>query len=92
MLQVEETLTPPEIATLQNVEKRLKQLSAAELELDKTLFILKWYFMYPQWHEDEIDFVDYDKRIDKKSTLRRSRRCIRWYVTDKIVDGSCPML
>ncbi|XP_026330557.1 DNA-directed RNA polymerase III subunit RPC3 [Hyposmocoma kahamanoa] len=45
---VEETLTPPEIATLQNVEKRLKQLSAAELELDKTLFILKWYFMYPQ--------------------------------------------
>ncbi|XP_059046751.1 DNA-directed RNA polymerase III subunit RPC3 [Achroia grisella] len=44
---VEETLTPPELAVLKNVEKRLKQLSAAELELDRTLFILKWYFMYP---------------------------------------------
>ncbi|XP_026751660.1 DNA-directed RNA polymerase III subunit RPC3 [Galleria mellonella] len=44
---VEETLTPPELAVLTSVEKRLKQLSAAELELDRTLFILKWYFMYP---------------------------------------------
>ncbi|KAL4706683.1 hypothetical protein ACJJTC_014438 [Scirpophaga incertulas] len=39
---VEETLTPPEIALLQGVEKQLKQLNSAELELDKTLFILKW--------------------------------------------------
>ncbi|XP_049878714.1 DNA-directed RNA polymerase III subunit RPC3 [Pectinophora gossypiella] len=44
---VEETLTPPEVALLQGIEKRLKQLSAAELELDKNLFVLKWYFMYP---------------------------------------------
>ncbi|XP_062528126.1 DNA-directed RNA polymerase III subunit RPC3 isoform X3 [Bombyx mori] len=43
---VEETLTPSELAVLQGVEKRLKQLSAAELEIDKNLFILKWYFMY----------------------------------------------
>ncbi|XP_068623119.1 DNA-directed RNA polymerase III subunit RPC3 [Battus philenor] len=45
---VEETLTPPELAVLKDVEKRLKQLSTAELELDKNLFILQWYFMYPQ--------------------------------------------
>ncbi|XP_072945441.1 DNA-directed RNA polymerase III subunit RPC3 isoform X2 [Epargyreus clarus] len=45
---VEETLTPPEIALLQEVEKKLKQLSAAELELDKTLFIINWYLMYPR--------------------------------------------
>ncbi|XP_075981899.1 RNA polymerase III subunit C [Anticarsia gemmatalis] len=45
---VEETLTPPELAVLQGVEKRLKQLSAAELELDRNLFIFKWYFTYPQ--------------------------------------------
>ncbi|KAM3966054.1 RNA polymerase III subunit C [Aphomia sociella] len=45
---VEETLTPPELAVLKSIEKRLKQLSAAELELDRTLFIIKWYFMYPQ--------------------------------------------
>ncbi|KAH9637506.1 hypothetical protein HF086_010917 [Spodoptera exigua] len=44
---VEETLTPPELAVLQGVEKRLKQLSTAELELDRNLFIFKWYFMYP---------------------------------------------
>ncbi|KAJ0172728.1 hypothetical protein K1T71_011867 [Dendrolimus kikuchii] len=44
---VEETLTPPELAVLQGVEKRLKQLSTAELELDRNLFLLKWYFMYP---------------------------------------------
>ncbi|XP_060806276.1 DNA-directed RNA polymerase III subunit RPC3 [Amyelois transitella] len=44
---VEETLTPPELAVLASVEKRIKQLSTAELELDKTLFILNWYFMYP---------------------------------------------
>lgn len=44
---VEETLTPPELAVLQGVEKRLKQLSTAELELDKNLFIFKWYFSYP---------------------------------------------
>ncbi|CAK1589198.1 unnamed protein product [Parnassius mnemosyne] len=43
---VEETLTPPELALLKDVEKRLKQLSAAELELDRNLFILNWYFMY----------------------------------------------
>ncbi|KAJ2945223.1 hypothetical protein O0L34_g9294 [Tuta absoluta] len=43
---VEETLTPPEVALLGVIEKRLKQLSAAELELDKTLFVLKWYCMY----------------------------------------------
>lgn len=45
---VEETLTPPELAVLQGVEKRLKQLSASELELDRNLFIFKWYFTYPQ--------------------------------------------
>ncbi|KAL0829722.1 hypothetical protein ABMA28_003218 [Loxostege sticticalis] len=44
---VEETLTPPERAALASVEQRLKQLSAAELELDRTLFILDWYFTYP---------------------------------------------
>ncbi|CAH0397188.1 unnamed protein product [Chilo suppressalis] len=48
IVDVEETLTPPELAVLQSIEKRLKQLNTAELELDKTLFILKWYFMYPQ--------------------------------------------
>ncbi|CAG4960917.1 unnamed protein product [Colias eurytheme] len=41
-----ETLTPPEVALLQQVEKQLKQLSAAELELDRNLFILNWYLMY----------------------------------------------
>ncbi|CAB3241504.1 unnamed protein product [Arctia plantaginis] len=45
---VEETLTPPEQAVLQGVEKRLKQLSTAELELDKNLFIFNWYFTYPE--------------------------------------------
>uniref|UniRef100_A0A2A4IWE1 DNA-directed RNA polymerase III subunit RPC3 n=1 Tax=Heliothis virescens TaxID=7102 RepID=A0A2A4IWE1_HELVI len=45
---VEETLTPPELAVLQGVEKRLKQLSIAELELDKNLFLFKWYFMFPE--------------------------------------------
>ncbi|XP_047027290.1 DNA-directed RNA polymerase III subunit RPC3 [Helicoverpa zea] len=45
---VEETLTPPELAVLQSVEKRLKQLSIAELELDKNLFIFKLYFMFPE--------------------------------------------
>ncbi|XP_013171759.1 PREDICTED: DNA-directed RNA polymerase III subunit RPC3 isoform X1 [Papilio xuthus] len=44
---VEETLTPPELSTLKDVEARLKQLSAAQLALDKNLFILNWYFMYP---------------------------------------------
>ncbi|XP_053616112.1 DNA-directed RNA polymerase III subunit RPC3 [Plodia interpunctella] len=44
---VEETLTPPELAVLAGVEKRIKQLSTAELELDKVLFVLNWYFMYP---------------------------------------------
>ncbi|XP_026736541.1 DNA-directed RNA polymerase III subunit RPC3 [Trichoplusia ni] len=45
---VEETLTPPELAVLQDVEKQLKQLSTAELELDRNLFLFKWYFMYPE--------------------------------------------
>lgn len=45
---VEETLTPPELAVLQNVEKRLKQLSTAEIELDRNLFLFKWYFTYSQ--------------------------------------------
>ncbi|XP_073954728.1 RNA polymerase III subunit C [Choristoneura fumiferana] len=45
---VEETITPPEHAVLQGVEKRIKQLSAAELELDKTLFILNWFLTYPR--------------------------------------------
>ncbi|CAG9782261.1 unnamed protein product [Diatraea saccharalis] len=45
---VEDTLTPPEVAVLQSIEKRLKQLNTAELELDRNLFIFKWYFMYPQ--------------------------------------------
>ncbi|CAH2055868.1 unnamed protein product, partial [Iphiclides podalirius] len=45
---VEETLTPPELAVLKDVEKQLKQLSAAELELDRNLFIVNWYFMYQQ--------------------------------------------
>ncbi|KAJ8720742.1 hypothetical protein PYW08_006207 [Mythimna loreyi] len=45
---VEETLTPPELAVLQGVEKRLKQLSTAEMELDRNLFIFKWYFMFPE--------------------------------------------
>ncbi|KOB78292.1 putative DNA-directed RNA polymerase III, 62-kS-subunit, partial [Operophtera brumata] len=37
---VEETLTPPEQAALRGVERQLKQLSTAELELDRDLFIL----------------------------------------------------
>ncbi|XP_013141101.1 PREDICTED: DNA-directed RNA polymerase III subunit RPC3 [Papilio polytes] len=45
---VEETLTPPELSLLKDVEARLKQLSGAQLALDKNLFILNWYFMYPQ--------------------------------------------
>ncbi|XP_041969527.1 DNA-directed RNA polymerase III subunit RPC3 [Aricia agestis] len=43
-----ETLTPPEMALLQGIEKQLKKLSVAELELDKSLFIINWYFMYPE--------------------------------------------
>ncbi|XP_061717107.1 DNA-directed RNA polymerase III subunit RPC3 [Cydia pomonella] len=43
---VEETITPPEHLVLQGVEKQLKQLSVAELELDKSLFILKWFLSY----------------------------------------------
>ncbi|CAK1542697.1 unnamed protein product [Leptosia nina] len=42
-----ETLTPPEVSLLAQVEKQLKQLSAAELELDRNLFILNWYLVYP---------------------------------------------
>ncbi|XP_048481353.1 DNA-directed RNA polymerase III subunit RPC3 [Plutella xylostella] len=44
--RVEETITPPERQLIQSVEKQLKQLSTAEIELDKALFILHWYFMY----------------------------------------------
>ncbi|CAF4952069.1 unnamed protein product [Pieris macdunnoughi] len=42
-----ETLTPPEVNLLAQVEKQLKQLSTAELELDRNLFILNWYLHYP---------------------------------------------
>ncbi|XP_063831985.1 DNA-directed RNA polymerase III subunit RPC3 [Ostrinia nubilalis] len=45
---VEETLTPPERASLASVEARLKQLATAELELDRALFILDWFFAYPR--------------------------------------------
>ncbi|CAH0719198.1 unnamed protein product, partial [Brenthis ino] len=41
-----ETLTPPELAAVASAERRLHTLAAAELELDRDLFLISCYFAY----------------------------------------------
>ncbi|XP_045778619.1 DNA-directed RNA polymerase III subunit RPC3 [Maniola jurtina] len=43
-----ETLTPPELAAVSAAEARLRTLAAAEIELDRALFLLSCYFAYPR--------------------------------------------
>ncbi|CAH2207896.1 jg6039 [Pararge aegeria aegeria] len=43
-----ETLTPPELAAVSAAETRLRTLAAAEIELDRALFLLSCYFAYPR--------------------------------------------
>ncbi|XP_026486384.1 DNA-directed RNA polymerase III subunit RPC3 [Vanessa tameamea] len=43
-----ETLTPPELSAVSGAERRLRALSAAELELDRALFLISCYFAFPR--------------------------------------------
>lgn len=43
VLQIHETLTPPEREVLQKVKSRIKNLDSAEIGLDETIFLFQLY-------------------------------------------------
>lgn len=46
LLQIFETLTPPEREVLQKVKVRIKNLYSAEIGLDETIFLLQLFVKY----------------------------------------------
>ncbi|KAJ8980898.1 hypothetical protein NQ317_011198 [Molorchus minor] len=46
LADIEEMITPPERQILENIDRIMKKLNSAELEIDETIFLLQIYLMY----------------------------------------------
>ncbi|CAH1991271.1 unnamed protein product [Acanthoscelides obtectus] len=46
LADIEDMITPPEREILENIDRMMKRLNMAELEIDDTIFLLEMYLVY----------------------------------------------